>query len=139
MADMEKILMYIGRMAEDLEGLINEIGCDIPCSEAAIYVDGKQNVNFVGIEKAMEIIDSFEDRSLSEMIGKSDYILIYDAGKRLVINGESYIPSDFLIMKSNNGLCVLGENDIIRAIDETESRTATLYIGEYSIQAYKLG
>ena len=45
--DMEKILTYVENIAENLEGLINTLGCDRIPSEGAIYVDGKQNVNYV--------------------------------------------------------------------------------------------
>ena len=97
--DMEKILTYVENIAENLEGLINTLGCDRIPSEGAIYVDGKQNVNYVSTEEAMDMLDSFGNRSSSEMIGKSDYILIYDADKKLVINGEAYLPSGYMVMK----------------------------------------
>ncbi|WP_334195847.1 hypothetical protein [Muricomes intestini] len=51
--DMEKILTYVENIAENLEGLINALGCDRIPSEGAIYVDGKQNVNYVSTEEAM--------------------------------------------------------------------------------------
>ena len=107
--DMEKILTYVENIAENLEGLINALGCDRIPSEGAIYVDGKQNVNYVSTEEAMDILDSFGNRSSSEIIGKSDYILIYDADKKLVINGEAYLPSGYMVMKSSNGLRALDE------------------------------
>ena len=133
--DMEKILTYVENIAENLEGLINTLGCDRIPSEGAIYVDGKQNVNYV----STDILDSFGNRSSSEMIGKSDYILIYDADKKLVINGEAYLPSGYMVMKSSNGLCALDEEDIRKVISELGSRMTTLVIGEYRIQAYRLG
>lgn len=137
--DMEKILTYVENIAENLEGLINTLGCDRIPSEGVIYVDGKQNVNYVSTEEAMDILDSFGNRSSSEMIGKSDYILIYDADKKLVINGEAYLPSGYMVMKSSNGLCALDEEDIRKVISELGSRMTTLVIGEYRIQAYRLG
>ena len=137
--DMEKILTYVENIAENLEGLINTLGCDRIPSEGVIYVDGKQNVNYVSTEEAMDILDSFGNRSSSEMIGKSDYILIYDADKKLVINGEAYLPSGYMVMKSSNGLRALDEEDIRKVISELGSRMTTLAIGGYRIQAYRLG
>ena len=103
------------------------------------FDDGKQNVNYVSTEEAMDILDSFGNRSSSEIIGKSDYILIYDADKKLVINGEAYLPSGYMVMKSSNGLRALDEEDIRKVISELGSRMTTLAIGEYRIQAYRLG
>lgn len=87
----------------------------------------------------MDILDSFGNISSSEMIGKSDYILIYDADKKLVINGEAYIPSGYMVMKSSNGLRALDEEEIRKVISELGSRMTNLAIGEYRIQAYQLG
>ena len=137
--DMEKILTYVENIAENLEGLVEVLGYNRTPSEGAIYVDGKQNVNYVSTEEALEILDSFGNRSSSEMIGKSDYILIYDASKKLVINGEEYLLSGYLAMKSNYGLCALDEEDIRKVISELGSRMTTLAIGDYSVQAYQLG
>ena len=38
--DMEKIMAYIEKIAENLEGLVCAIGCDSMFSEGAVYVDG---------------------------------------------------------------------------------------------------
>lgn len=137
--DMEKILAYVENITTNLEGLVEALGYNRSPFEGGIYVDGKQNVNYVSTEEALEILDRFGNRSSSEMIGKSDYILIYDASKKLIINGEAYLPSGYLVMKSNNGLCALDEEDIRKVISELGSRMTTLAIGDYSVQAYQLG
>ena len=38
--DVEKIMGYIEKIAENLEGLVCAIGCDSMFSEGAVYVDG---------------------------------------------------------------------------------------------------
>jgi len=38
------------------------------------------------------------------MIGKSDYILVYDERKRIVADGNSYLLGEFLVLKSDYGL-----------------------------------
>ena len=47
--DMEKILTYVENIAENLEGLINTLGCDRIPSEGAIYVDGNSKPVSCGI------------------------------------------------------------------------------------------
>ena len=44
--DMEKIMAYVEKIAENLEGLVCAIGCDSMPSDGAIYVDGEQKVNY---------------------------------------------------------------------------------------------
>ena len=102
--DMEKIMAYVEKIAENLEGLVCAIGCDSMPSDGAIYVDGEQKVNYISTREALRILDGFGNNSASVMIGKSDYILIYDASRKLVIDGEAYLPSGYLVMKSCNGL-----------------------------------
>lgn len=40
--DMEKIMAYVEKIAENLEGLVCAIGCESMPSDGAIYVDGEQ-------------------------------------------------------------------------------------------------
>ena len=56
-------------------------------SDGAIYVDGEQKVNYISTREALRILDGFGNNSASVMIGKSDYILIYDASRKLIIDG----------------------------------------------------
>ena len=88
--DMEKIMAYVEKIAENLEGLVCAIGCDSMPSDGAIYVDGEQKVNYISTREALRILDGFGNNSASVMIGKSDYILIYDASRKLVIDGEAW-------------------------------------------------
>ena len=58
-------------------------------SDGAIYVDGEQKVNYISTREALRILDGFGNNSASVMIGKSDYILIYDVIRKLIIDGEA--------------------------------------------------
>ena len=124
--DMEKIMAYVEKIAENLEGLVCAIGCDSMPSDGAIYVDGEQKVNYISTREAL-------------MIGKSDYILIYDASRKLVIDGEAYLPSGYLVMKSCNGLQAIDDEDFADVIAALKSRMTMLALGKYRIQAYQLG
>ena len=137
--DMEKIMAYVEKIAENLEGLVCAIGCDSMPSDGAIYVDGEQKVNYISTREALRILDGFGNNSASVMIGKSDYILIYDASRKLIIDGEAYLPSGYLVMKSCNGLQAIDEEDIADVIGALKSRMTMLALGKYRIQAYQLG
>ena len=137
--DMEKIMAYVEKIAENLEGLVCAIGCDSMPSDGAIYVDGEQKVNYISTREALRILDGFGNNSASVMIGKSDYILIYDASRKLDIDGEAYLPSGYLVMKSCNGLQAIDDEDIADVIAALKSRMTMLALGKYRIQAYQLG
>ena len=136
--DMNKILAYVQNMEESLEGLLQVIE-ERRLEEGAVYVDQEQNVIFVSTQDAVKILDSFGNNSESVRIGKTEYILLYDAVNKLVFDGEAYIPSGYLVMKSCNGLQPVDEEDVERIVSELRNRTMTLALGRYRIQAYQVG
>lgn len=136
--DMNKILAYMQNMEESLEGLRQVIE-ERSLEEGAVYVDQEQNVIFVSTQDAVKILDSFGNNNESVRIGKTEYILLYDAGSKLNFDGESYIPSGYLVMKSCNGLQPVDEEDVERIVAELRNRTMTLALGRYRIQAYQVG
>ena len=136
--DMNKILAYVQNMEKSLEGLRQVIE-ERSLEEGAVYVDQEQNVIFVSTQDAVKILDSFGNNSESVRIGKTAYILLYDAGSKLNFDGESYIPSGYLVMKSCNGLQPVDEEDVERIVVELRNRTMTLALGRYRIQAYQVG
>ena len=135
MKDTEFILGHLEKITTDLEELVNYL---VP-RQFAIYVDGEQQVNFISIEDALAILDSFGKNSASEMVGRTDYILVYDASKKITVDGEAYLPSGYLVMKLCEGLHSLDESDINAVLPELRSRICTLALGQYRIQTYKLG
>ena len=132
--DMEKIMAYVEKIAENLEGLVCAIGCDSMPSDGAIYVDGEQKVNYISTREALRILDGFGNNSASVMIGKSDYILIYDASRKLIIDGEAYLPSGYLVMKSCNGLQAIDDEDIADVIAALKSRMTMLALIQSNIR-----
>ena len=135
MNDTEFILDHLEKIAVNLEELVSFLTPE----QSAIYVDGAQQVNLIRVEDALAILDSFGKNSASEMIGKTDYILVYDASKKLNIDGEAYLPAGYLVMKSDYGLKGLDESEISSVLTELRSRTCTLALGQYRIQTYRLG
>ena len=92
MNDTEFILGRLEKIAANLEEIVSILAPE----QSAIYVDASQQVNFIGMEDAMAILDGFGKNSASEMIGKTDYIFVYDARKKLLIDGEAYVPAGYL-------------------------------------------
>ena len=135
MNDTEFILGRLEKIAANLEEIVSILAPE----QSAIYVDESQQVNFIRMEDAMAILDSFGKNSASEMIGRTDYILVYNAGKKITIDGEAYLPSGYLVMKSDYGLQGLDESDISAVMAEIRSRICTLALGQYRIQSYRLG
>ena len=134
MKNTQFILSHLDKITTNVEELVNYL-ID---RESVIYVDEKQDIDYVSKEKAYEIMRGFGNYSASEMIGKTDYILVYDASKVISIEGEQYLPAGYLVMKADSALESLSEEDINVVLPEVRSRLCTLALGQYRIQAYKL-
>ena len=135
MENTQFILSHLDKITTNVEELVNYL-ID---RESVIYVDEKQEIDYVSKEKAYEIMRGFGNYSASEMIGKTDYILVYDASKVISIEGEQYLPAGYLVMKADSALESLSVEDINVVLPEVRSRLCTLALGQYRIQAYKLG
>ena len=135
MENTQFILSHLEKITTNVEELVNYL-ID---RESVIYVNKKQDIDYVSKEKAYEIMRGFGNYSASEMIGKTDYILVYDASKVISIEGEQYLPAGYLVMKADSALESLSEEDINVVLPEVRSRICTLALGQYRIQAYKLG
>ena len=135
MENTQFILSHLDKITTNVEELVNYL-ID---RESVIYVNKKQDIDYVSKEKAYEIMRGFGNYSASEMIGKTDYILVYDASKVISIEGEQYLPAGYLVMKADSALESLSEEDINVVLPEVRSRICTLALGQYRIQAYKLG
>ena len=136
--DMKTILGYAENIAENLEGLVSLIECDSEYLRGAIFVNDSQEVSCISKDRALEITDGFGKYRESVMIGSTDYILIYDSREKIVIGGEAYIPSGYVVMKSCYGLMELDEDDIEAVTEALSSRIKMIALGKYRIQAYPL-
>ena len=136
--DMKKILGYAENIAENLEGLVSLIECDSEPLKGAIFVNDSREVSCISKNRALEITDGFGKYRESVMIGSTDYILIYDSREKIVIGGETYIPSGYVVMKSCYGLMELDADDIAAVTEALSHRVNTVALGKYRIQAYPL-
>ena len=136
--DMKKILDYAENIAENLEELVSLIECDSEPLKGAIFVNDSREVSCISRDRALDITNGFGKYRESVMIGSTDYILIYDSRKKIVIDGIAYIPSGYVIMKSCYGLMELDEDDIVAVTEALSYRINTVALGKYRIQAYPL-
>ena len=136
--DMKKILGYAENIAENLEGLVSLIECESECLKGAIFVNDSQEVSCISRDRALDITDGFGKYRESVMIGSTDYILIYDSREKMVIGGEAYIPSGYVVMKSCYGLMELDEYDIEAVTEALSYRVKMIALGKYRLQAYPL-
>ena len=114
------------------------IECESECLKGAIFVNDSQEVSCISRDRALDITDGFGKYRESVMIGSTDYILIYDSREKIVIGGEAYIPSGYVVMKSCYGLMELDEDDIAAVTEALSYRVNTVALGKYRIQAYPL-
>lgn len=133
--NMKYIMEHLENAVTELEKIMQVM---LP-PEYAIYVDKEQDVHYISIQDAVSTIDRFGNNCMSEMIGKSDYILIYDERKRVVADGNAYLLGEFLVMRSDYGLKGLDKADIDNVITEMVGRMTSFAMGPYRIQAYQLG
>ncbi|MDD3417260.1 MAG: hypothetical protein PHY47_25245 [Lachnospiraceae bacterium] len=106
--------------------------------ESAIYIDRNRMVWGLSEDLAMGILDSYGNNSKSEMIGKSDYILIFDSKNEIGVGENRYIAGDCLIMKSENGLKCISDDEIEDAMKQYGSRLTIIKMGQFSISGYQL-
>lgn len=110
----------------------------IKMDKGALYFDSDQTMWLMDHEKALAVIDGYADRCMSEMIGKSEYIIIYPCDSLVRIDGEKYIIGECLIMKSDHGLQCLSPKEIHDAFIEAISRITYVRAGQVTLAAYEI-
>ena len=126
--NMNYIMEHLENAVTELEKIMQVM---LP-AEYAIYVDMEQELHYISVQDAFSLIDDFGKNCMSEMIGKSDYILVYDEDRRIVVDGNAYLLGGFLLMRSD--YCLKG-----RGGEDMAGHMSTFAMGQYRIQAYQLG
>lgn len=103
-----------------------------------IHIDWQGRLVLVDMEKALAIIDSYGNNCESEMIGKTDFILVYDGSKTVRADGHRYVGGEALIMKSEYGLKSMNPEELEIAMTEYRSRQLQLNFGPFGIMAYEV-
>lgn len=113
------------------------------CYRISIIINYKTNYNinegYCTYDKALEIIDMFGENSNSDMIGKTDFIMIYNAEKEIHTENASFLMGSCLIMKNYYGLKCMNEEEIEQAIAEFQSRLTRINMGPFCFSCCELG
>ena len=107
-------------------------------TKKGLYIDWQGKPVLVDIEKAQTIVDSYRDNCASEMIGKTDFILVYDSSKTVMADGHQYVGGEALIMKLEYGLKSMSPGELETAMAEYRSRQVQLNFGPFGIMAYEV-
>lgn len=137
--DMKKLLIYIQGISENLDGLLKTVGEALPPEKGALYVNKEQKTDYVGECEAIRIIEDIGKDCMSAMLGNTDFIIIYDKSDVFAIDGNTYLHSGYLVMKSCDGLKPLYRSDIEHVLAELESREIMLAVGDRRIHVLQLG
>ena len=89
----------------------------------------------VSVQDALSLIDDFGKNCMSEMIGKSDYLLVYDEDRRIVVDGNAYLLGGFIVMRSDYGLKGLGREDIDKIMEQMAGLHITIRMPEQCLSA----
>lgn len=106
--------------------------------EMGIYIDWQGRPALVDMEKALAIIDTYGTNCATEMIGKTDFILVYDESKTVKADGNMYVGGEALIMKSEDGLKTMRKEELNTVMTEYRSRQVQLNFGPFGIMAYEV-
>ncbi len=104
----------------------------------AIYIGPEKSIWLLDQERALEMIREYGEQCMSSFIGKTDYIIIYPAESAVEIDGEDYLMGECLIMKSENGVKCMNEEELAKAFNEYASRMSIVYAGQYGLPAYQM-
>lgn len=106
--------------------------------DAAICISSTGRIKIIDPKKAIEMIDEYGVKCKSDMLGKTEFIIIYDATKEVLTDKGAYLVGDCLIMKNDHGLKGMTEEEITGAIIEYKSRLVGLNMGPFSFTGYEI-
>lgn len=107
-------------------------------SQGAVYIDKKGLVFGVEEEVALGLIDSYGEKILSEMVGSTEFIMIYCEDSVLRVGSDNFVMGDLLIMKSENGLKCLTQEETKEAMKQFTSRLTSIKMGTDCMSGYQL-
>ena len=107
--------------------------------KAALYMNAKQSLWLMDEEKALEVIKNYGDDCMAEMIGRTDYMIIFPSESAVNIDGNNFVMGECLIMKAGNkSVECMSLNEMEEAFVEFISRTISVYAGQYELPAYQV-
>ena len=91
-------------------------------------------------EEAYELLDRLAVNCASDYVGKTEYLVIFNAKKVLCVSGTKFVVGSVMIVKgTDRGLEFLDEGEVEDAKAEFVSRLAVLCGSGIQFSAYEIG
>lgn len=108
--------------------------------KGALIIGTNGEYRFADEEEAYEILDRLAFKSASDYMGKSEFLVIYNAQKVLASGGSRFVVGSVMIIKgTERGLEFLSEAEAEKAKNEFISRLAVLCGSGIQFSAYEIG
>ena len=105
----------------------------------ALIIGTNGKYRLVSLQEAKEILYSLKDESASFILGSSDYIVIYNAGKAVSINEADYLVGSMLVMRmQEDKLCMMSNEEIAQVQDLIGNRMETMVSDGQTFSALEL-
>ena len=106
----------------------------------ALIIGTNGKYRLVSLQEAKEILYSLKDESASFILGSSDYIVIYNAGKAVSINDADYLVGSMLVMRmQEDELCMMSNEEIAQVQELIGNRMETMVSDGQTFSALELG
>lgn len=106
----------------------------------ALIIGTNGKYRLVSLQEAKEILYSLKDESASFILGSSDYLVIYNAGKAVSINEADYLVGSMLVMRmQEDKLCMMSNEEIAQVQDLIGNRMETMVSDGQTFSALELG
>lgn len=103
-----------------------------------IGTNGKYRV--IEEDEAISIIDKLSGNCRSDYMGKSTFLVVFNANKVIKTGGAQFIAGSVLIIKAGkNGIAFLDDEEIETAKAEFAARLVTLCADGIDFSAYEIG
>ena len=105
----------------------------------ALIIGTNGKYRLVLLQEAKEILYSLKDESASFILGSSDYLVIYNAGKAVSINEADYLVGSMLVMRmQEDQLCMMTNEEIAQVQDLIGNRMETMVSDGQTFSALEL-
>ena len=105
----------------------------------ALIIGTNGKYRLVSLQEAKEILYSLKDESASFILGSSDYLVIYNAGKAVSINEADYLVGSMLVMRmQEDQLCMMTNEEIAQVQDLIGNRMETMVSDGQTFSALEL-
>ena len=106
----------------------------------ALIIGTNGKYRLVSLQEAKEILYSLKDESASFILGSSDYLVIYNAGKAVSINDADYLVGSMLVMRmQEDELCMMSNEEIAQVQELIGNRMETMISDDQTFSALELG